>query len=433
MDRYPDALETAGVPRFFWARGIFLGWWVLGAVSLVSFSRVAFFNPILGVFVQPLEDEFGWSRATIAGALALGTLVGAGLSPVIGPIVDRRGGRYFMVFGAALGGVLLILLAAVNEVWQFYLLFGAGRAMVTAILEIAIAVTIANWFIRGRGRATGLMLIGTRGGMALMPLVVLLFLSLSDWRAAFAALGVISLLIAVLPPWLLVRRRPEDLGLRPDGDGYLGGPASSAPTASDPVWTVRQAVRTKAFWLLLLGTSQLFVVGGATNFLLASHLQDNGISQSTAILVITVWALVGLFGGLAGGEIRDRFPLRYALPAVLMVTSSAIVWLIFVDSVWMAYVFAVWHGIAFGIQLPLNQISFPDYFGRWSIGAIRGITAPVQFGLNAGGPFVAGIVFDARQSYDLILAVFVGLLLLAAVLIFLSRPPPPPLSEASSP
>ena len=109
-----------------------------------------------------------------------------------------------------------------------------------------------------------------------------------------------------------------------------------------------------------------------------------------------------------------------------MMTSSAIVWLIFVDNVWMAYVFAIWHGIAFGIQLPLNQISFPDYFGRWSIGAIRGITAPVQFGLNAGGPFVAGLVFDARQSYDLILAVFVGLLLVAAVLIFLSRPPVPP-------
>jgi MFS family permease len=131
---------------------------------------------------------------------------------------------------------------------------------------------------------------------------------------------------------------------------------------------------------------------------------------------------------MLGGEIRDRFPLRFALPVTLIVTSTAIVWLIFVDSVWMAYVFAIWHGLAFGVQLPLNQTSFPDYFGRWSIGAIRGITAPVQFGLNAGGPLLAGIVFDTRGSYDLIFAVFVGLLLFGALLIFFAKPPKPPLA-----
>lgn len=426
MDHPPSAAH-AGLPRMLRGRGVFYGWWVLAAITLVSFSRVAFFNPVLGVFVQPLEDEFGWSRATIAGALSVGTLVGAGVSPLVGPWVDRLGGRYFMAGGVAVGGVLLILLAFIDDAWQFYVLFGAGRAVVTALLEIAIAVTIANWFIRGRGRATGLMLIGTRGGMALMPLVVLLFISLSDWRAAFAALGVVVLVVAVVPPWLLVRRRPEDVGLRPDGDSSRTAAAiPSHPTASDPVWTARQAVRTRAFWLLLFGTSQLFIVGGATNFLLASHLEDNGLSQGTAVTVITVWALVGLGGGMLGGEIRDRFPLRYALPVVLALTSSALVWLIFVDSVWMAFVFAIWHGIAFGVQLPLNQTSFPDYFGRWSIGAIRGITAPVQFGLNAGGPLVAGLVFDDRGSYDLILGVFVGLLLLGAALIFLSKPPAAP-------
>ncbi len=430
MDRPAQRLREAGIPGFA-AKGGHLGWWLLIAVSLVSFSRVAFFNPVLGVFVQPLEDEFGWSRATIAGALSAGTLFGALVSPFLGGYIDRYGGRFFMVGGIALGGVLLILLAAIDSAWQFYILFGAGRAMVTAILEIAIAVTIANWFIRGRGRATGLMLLGTRGAMAIMPLVILLFITLFNWRAAFAALGVLILVVAVVPPYLLVRRRPEDLGLRPDGL-HGGDTLSTEPSADDPVWTAGQAVRTRAFWLLLFGTSQLFVVGGAVNFSLASHLGDNGLSQGTAVLVITVWAVVGLFGGLLGGEIRDRFPLRFALPVTLIITSTAIIWLIFVDTVWMAYAFAIWHGLAFGVQLPLNQTSFPDYFGRWSIGAIRGITAPVQFGLNAGGPLVAGIVFDARGSYDLIFAVFVGLLLFGALLIFFAKPPKPPRASPTS-
>lgn len=424
MER-PRLAPSENVPRLLRGRESQVGWWVLAAIALVSFSRVAFFNPVLGVFVQPLEDEFGWSRATIAGALSVGTIAGALLSPVIGPLVDRHGGRAFMVGGVLLGGVLLILLAAIDAAWQFYLLFGAGRAMVTAVLEIAITVTIANWFIRDRGRATGLMLIGTRGGMALMPLVVLLFITLVNWRAAFAALGIVVLLIAVVPPWLLVRRRPEDLGLRPDGDSPQTA-RRSGPGVLDPVWTAGQAIRTRVFWLLLFGTSTLFVVGGAVNFSLASHLEDNGLSQGTAVAVIAVWATVGLAGGILGGEIRDRYPLRYALPICLLFTSVGIVWLIFVENEWMAYVFAVWHGMAFGVQLPLNQVSFPDYFGRWSIGAIRGITAPVQFGLNAGGPFVAGVVFDARGSYDLIFAVFVGLLLVGTVLIFLAQPPTPP-------
>ncbi|MEE9278024.1 MAG: MFS transporter [Dehalococcoidia bacterium] len=432
MQQRPLALRRAGIPRFVWARSTYLGWWVVGAVALVSFSRVAFFNPVLGIFVEPLQDEFGWSRATIAGALTVGTLMGAAASPFIGPMVDRYGGRRFMVGGVAVAGILLILLAFMEEIWQFYLLFGIGRAIVVSILDIAIVVTVANWFVRNRGRATGVMHVGTRGGMALMPLIVLLFLSTADWRAAFAALGVIALVIAIVPPWLLVRRRPEDLGLHPDGDRPLARTAAQSPAAREHRWQVRDAVRTQAFWLLLVGTSQIFLVNGAINLSIASHLRDNGISQSTAITVITVWALMGLIGGMLGGELRQRLSIRFALPMVLVLVAGGIVWLTFVNSVWMAYLFAVWHGLAFGAQLPLNQIAFPDYFGRWTVGALRGVTAPVQFGLNAVGPLLAALVFDSRGSFDLIFLVFAGLLVFGAALILLAAPPSRPTGDAAS-
>ena len=216
------------MPRFVASRGGYVGWWVAGAVGMVAFSRVAFFNPVLGIFVEPLEQEFGWSRTEIAGALSIGTLVGGIGAPFIGHYIDRWGARWFMVGGMIATGVLLLLLALVESLWQFYILFGAGRAVVTAILDIAIVVTIANWFIRQRGRATGLMMAGTRLAMALMPLIVLLFLTVADWRAAFAALGVMVLVVAVLPPYLLVRRRPEDMGLAPDGDRPVPGHARGA-------------------------------------------------------------------------------------------------------------------------------------------------------------------------------------------------------------
>ena len=420
MNPEPPAPTPASIPRWVHSRPSTLGWWIVGAVSLVAFSRVAFFNPVLGIFIEPLEDEFGWSRATIAGAISVGTLAGAAATPLLGPLVDRWGGRPFMVSGVLVLGVLLLLLSTVQSVWQFYLLFGAGRAVVTAVLDIAITVTIANWFIRSRGRAIALTLVGTRGGMAVMPLIVLVLISVSGWRAAWAALGVLVLVLGVAPAWALVRRRPEDVGLRPDGRVT---PPTVEDADADPHWSVREAIHTRAFWLLLLGTAQLFLIGGAVNLTFISHLQDNGLSRNTAVTVLTLWAVMGIVGGLMAGEVRQRMPVRKALPVAILFSAGALVWLIFVNAVWMGYVFAIWHGLAFGVQLPLNQIAFPDYFGRWTVGAIRGITAPVQWGLNAVGPLLAGLVFDARGTYDPIYAVFVGLYMVGAALIFSARVP----------
>jgi len=183
---------------------------------------------------------------------------------------------------------------------------------------------------------------------------------------------------------------------------------------------------------LLFGTSQMFFVGGATNISLASHLQDKGLSQATAVSVITVWATVGIAGGLLGGELRQRLSVRVALPIVMMATTVSLSLLIVIENVWMAYVFALWHGLFFGAMLPLNQIVFADYFGRWSIGAIRGVSAPVQWGLNAAGPVTAGLVFDSRGSYDSLFVVFIGLMLFGAALIFMAGKPPSPPGEDPS-
>lgn len=430
MQHRPPTQRRAGLPRIVGNSRIYAGWWVIGAISLVSFSRVAFFNPVLGVFVSPLEDEFGWSRTTIALALTMGTLLGAFSTIIVGRLMDRYGSRYFLTGTMALAGTLLLLLATMDQVWQFYVYFGLGRALIVGIVDVAVIVTVANWFIRYRGRAMGIMLVGVRGAMGVMPLIVLAFISAADFRAGFAALGVLILIFGVVPPYIFVRRRPEDVGLLPDGDHP--SPTASAgvhpatpagATDNDPHWTVRETIRTRAFWLLLLGTSQVFLVGGAINFTMASHLEDSGLTRSTAIVVISVWAFSGIAGGLLGGEMRQRIATRVALPIVLSAAAVMLLWLSIVANAWMAFVFAVVHGIFFGAQQPLNQIAFPDYFGRWSVGAIRGITSPVQFGLNAIGAPIATLVFDARGSFDLIFIIFAVQLLIASALILAAKPP----------
>ena len=424
MTPSPPSAAPAALPAILCMRPfsrIYAGWWMAVAASLVSFAGVAFFNPVLGALVPALQEQFGWSVAAIAAAMTIGTVAAAIIAPIIGPLADRYGARWMLVGSVALMVALLALLAFINELWQLWLLYGLGRAIGVGIVDLVVVVAIANWFVRDRGRAMGLTMIGTRAGMSLMPLLLAWTLGFGGLRAGFLGLAVLVAVLAFLPP-LILRRRPEDVGLR-----LPRAPAGAdEPSDADPVWTVRQALRTRAFWLLLLGTSILMIVGGSVNFTFVSHLTSNGVGDSTAVFALSLWAGMGIIGGIAGGELRQRLSVRFALPGVICVTAASLVWFVLADSVWMGLVFAVWHGLSFGAQLPLNRISFPDYFGRYSVGAIRGVTAPVQFALNAFGPLVAGFIFDWQGSYDALYLAFVALLLLAALSILAAPKPRAP-------
>lgn len=409
---------------------LYAGWWMAVAASLVSFAGVAFFNPVLGALVPALQDEFGWSVASIAAAMTIGTVAAALIAPVVGPLADRYGARWMLFGSIAVMIALLAALAFIDELWQLWLLYGLGRAVGVGIVDLVVVVAIANWFVRARGRAMGLTMIGTRAGMSLMPLMLAWTLGFGGLRAGFLGLAVLVAVLALLPP-LIIRRRPEDVGLRVDR-AAASAASPDEPSDADPVWTVRQALRTRAFWLLLLGTSILMIVGGSVNFTFVSHLASSGVDDSTAVFALSLWAGMGIIGGVLGGELRQRLSVRFALPAIICVTAASLVWFVMADSVWMALVFAVWHGLSFGAQLPLNRISFPDYFGRYSVGAIRGVTAPVQFALNAFGPLIAGFVFDWQGSYDPLYLAFVALLA-AAALSILAAPKPRAPAQLTSP
>ncbi|MDE2967148.1 MAG: MFS transporter [Chloroflexota bacterium] len=409
-------------------RRVFAGWWIAAAASMSSFAAVSFFNPVLGAITPELQAEYGWSTASIALTMVIGGIGGGVLATFVGPIADRHGPRLLLFSSVGVVAGLLVALGFMSDLWQFLLIWGLGRGLTIAVIDIAVVVVIANWFIRRRGSAMGLTMIGTRSGMMIFPLVITAGIWLGGLREAFLLMALLVLVIGVLPP-LIMRRRPEDVGLRPDGE-RLRASVSRGETppllTSDPDWTVREAIRTRAFWLLLFGTTILMAVGGSVNFTFVSHMTQNGIDADTARTALALWAGMGIVGGVLGGELRQRLAVRYSLPLVICVTTSAVVWFILTDTVWMAFVFAVWHGLAFGAQLPLTRISFPDYFGRYSVGRIRSVTAPPQFLINAFGPFVSGLVIDNRGSYDLIYVVFIGLLLSAAVSVLLAKRPDPP-------
>ena len=404
----------------------FYGWVVVSVAALVSFCQVSFFNPVLGVFIEPLSDEFGWSRATLSAAVAIGSLGGAVISPFVGRVLDRRGSRLVLAGGGAVMGACLIALAFTQTRWWFLLFYGIGRATAAGGTGLGTTVAASNWFVRDRGLALGVTLLGSRAGMAILPLAVQLVLLAVGWRSAYVMLGALVLSLAVLPSLRYLRRRPEDEGLLPDG---RPPPTPAQVTPAEPVvpteeeWTLREAVRTPALWLLTLATSQMFLVGGAVNLHQMPHLVDRGLSSTAAVGVVSTFAVFGGIGGLLGGVAQRRWGARWTLTGSLVGTAAGLVLLIQADNVAFAYFYGAWYGLVFGSVVTMMQVIYAEYFGRESLGSIRGAVAPVQMVFNAAGPVLAGVAFDVTGSYSQIFWVYTGVLLLAAFWMALARPP----------
>ena len=401
---------------------------------LVSFSEVAFFNPVLGVFIPEFEREFGWSRTEISLGVSLGSLVGAAFAPFFGPMIDRFGGRRFVAGGAALMTVGLVLMSQMQQEWQFFLIYALGRGTASGLLGLAAGVTVAKWFVRRRGHAIGIMTLGTRMGHAVLPLSVQLIIQASGWRTAALSLAAVVGVMGILPALKWMHPRPEDFGLEPDGDdadedsGDEDGSKRPRRAEREYSWSRHDALRTRSFYLVTFAVSLMSLAGGAINLHQIPHLVDRGLSPETAALVITLFALFGGVGVLGEGVFDERLGARWTMVIGLIGSAFGMVFLIAVNTVAIALAFSLVYGLAFGLMVASNQVVYADYFGRESLGAIRGAAIPAQLGMNALGPLIAGGAYDLTGSYMAAFVPFTFLYIVAAFGLIIARKPSPPVA-----
>jgi MFS family permease len=414
-------------PRFF------LGWTVVAAAGIICFSQVAIFNPVLGVFIPEYEREFGWSRTEISLGVSFGSLVAAATTPFFGPMIDRYGGRRFAVGGSLFLSLCLLALSQMQAEWQFLSIYAMARGVSAGLLALVTGTTVSKWFVRMRGYAIGVMSLGTRLGFAVLPIGVQLIIQAEDWRMALIALSASVAMFGVLPAILWLHPRPEDFGLLPDGDDperrtlpSASGAASIVVQDPEYSWTKRDAVRTKAFYLVTLSVALMSLSGGAVNLHQIPQLEDKGLSAETAALVITIVAIFGGIGVLIEGWLDSRVGARWTMVAGLFGCAFGMLFLMAVNGIVIAIGFAVVYGTMFGLLVASNQVVFADYFGREALGAIRGQSMPAQLVMNAIGPLLAGGAYDLTGSY---LAAFipftVGYVIAAFALIIAKKPPPP--------
>ncbi len=399
---------------------------------MAQFTESAEVYSVLAVLLKPITTEFGWNRSVFAGAQSVGTLLGGFIGPVLGPIFDRYGTRWIVFFSFVILGLTMILMAWITSVWQFYVLQIIGRLLVLGVISLALTIVIPKWFIAKRGRAIALSGLGGRLGNSVTPLYVQALVSLKGWRFATATTGIVMWVFTLLPVGLFLRRQPEDMGLLPDGatpeDAAKAKAAASNAQSSrrqkqDISLTLRQVVREPSFYLLVTSMALGSLVGPAQNLHMIPYFTDQGLSPGVAVVVTSVLFLSGAPGSLLFGVLAERYSIRLILTVDYLLITVGFFLLLAVDSAPKAFVWGVYLGFVQGGGMILNQILFADYYGRASLGSIRGVITPVSLTANAIGPLAAALAYDATGNYVAVWFTFGLLRLASAVLIALALPP----------
>ena len=399
------------LPRL-WPSRAYYGWAIVFTSFFISIAQVPMYGPVFSVFVRPIAADLGWTRTTVTVAFTVGSLGGALLASVVGPVVDRYGARGVMAVTGLLVTAGLLGIAAMSEPWQFWVAYGAARTVSLAGVGLGTSVAIANWFIRKRGRAIAMRAAGQRGGQAIMPLLILPVLLTLGWRESFVVLGVVAALFITVPSLLFIRRRPEDFGLRPDGDSAPVHPHPNplpsrerGPDEGEYSWTLRQVRATRTLWMLTVGMAAGLAAQIAINVHAVANFEDKGISQGLAVTVASIFTGVAAVSMVGWGVLVERIHVRYVSMAAMALFFLAMGVLLVAETYPMAVLFALLFGLGTGGWTVAQMIMIPNYFGRLHAGSIKGFISPVEGLLGISGPLVAARVFDATGSYD---AAFVG-------------------------
>jgi sugar phosphate permease len=403
----------------------YYGWVILFVAGDAMFVRNAAASLTLAVFIFPIADDLGWSRTLIAGAASLGGLVAAVTSPIVGWAADRYGVRVILTVSVLALGISTFSLAWATVPIAFYLAFGMSRVLFSSSLQIGPSVVISRWFVRRRGRATGVLFLSHSLGMILFPLLAGLVITYWGWQAAWMVLGVIVWVAALVPVALFIRQSPEAMGLTPDIRQEREDDKSEAETApiEEPNWTLREARRTPTLWLLAIATGLLFLMQAGTNTHQGAYFIDQGLGVAISALSISFNAAFTGIGSLAWGWLVERVPVRYCYAAVALVMVVSLFIFPSVTTVWQALLAASLFGVSVGGILVVPAVAYANYFGRRSIGVIRGVTEPFVSLGQAVGAIFSGLVFDISGSYHFAF-ITLGVVGIGTIgLILLTKPP----------
>ena len=409
---------------------MFYGWVIVGLALVVnSLSSGPVWSGV-GVWMKALELHFGWSRAQLSGAFSMAQLEGSIIGPLMGYLIDKLGSRRMVLIGMIITGLGFLLFSRTDSIFLFYLSYGLIMLGTAAGTWLPTMTVVNRWFVRRRGMAMAIAAEGSPlGGLALVPILAWAITPGNyGWSVTAQWIGVVFLCLA-LPMSMLVRERPEDYGVLPDGDSpeqaasRKARPTRRADSSDQLNFTARQALRTPAFWLITFGHAFSTILFATLTVHLVLMLTDQGLTiQSSSYVFSVIMASAAIFQ-LIGGYMGDRMPINVAIAIFGFIQAGGFLMAVLVDSLAMAMLFAVVFGAGFGGRNPLTTAIRGEYFGKTAFATITGISSAPMYVFMLSAPLFAGFLFDATGSYTLAFLIIGGLGMLSGVLFFLAKKP----------
>ncbi len=367
-----------------------------------------------GVFFHPILTEFGWSRATLAGAQSAAFLLMGAFGILVGRLNDRVGPRRMMAAAGLFFGLAYLLMARLGSVWQLYLFYGVLFGVGLSTVDVIPLTTIARWFERRRGIMTGIVKVGTGAGQMTVPLVASLLIASYGWRAAYTVLG-LAAMVSLIALGQLLRRDPGQ------GATPAGAPAAAS---ADAGLAADRALGTRQFWTVCAVAFAAVYCLLTVLVHIVPHARDFMTSATAAAGVLSTIGGVSMVGRFATGLVIDRIGSRRSMALSFVLLTAALWWLQGAREPWMLFAFAAVYGIAHGAFFTAISPLVAELFGLRAHGTLFGV---VLFFGNAGGaagPFLAGHVFDVTGAYRGAFWGCVGMSLLALGLLATLRPLP---------
>lgn len=388
----------------------------------------------LSVFLKPLTEDLGVSRGVFSLLRSGEILIGASMAPLVGPLVDRYGGRWLMAGGALVAGLGFVLLSQVSAFWQFlllrWLLVTVGGVF---MCHMVVSVTISRWFVRKRGRAIAIASLGQGLSKVLIPIVTASLFVWLGWRWTWSIFGIITLVLVVIPALLFMQRSPEDMGLTPDGSDEVTE-VHAAPVCrsaarrqeelkADIVWSWKEVLRTQTFWIIcfIYGMANVGIAG--LNLHVFAYVTDIGFEPIVAATVMSIIAMAQLGSTLLWGVIGERIEVRKSSMIMFVVQAAGLATVTATHQLAPVYVGFCLYGIGLGGSWVLQELIWATYYGRVSLGMVRGLGILVTHAVGAAGAPFFGFIYDVTGSYQSSFIMFVIALIAAALLGLLVRPP----------
>lgn len=400
----------------------FYGWVVVALTFCVNLTAAGT-RSAATLLINPLEAEFGWSRAAVSGPGSLNLLLFGVGAPVAGWLVDRYGVRKVVTYSLGMVTMGLVATAIIQQWWQLLLFWGLVVGLGTSVTPVLAAAVANRWFVRHRGVTLGLLTNGNAAGqMVFLPLLTMV-IAATGWRGSMLFMGAVAFgLMTLVSLWM--RDEPEDVGLEPYGRAAVaasGAMRSETPVSATPI---RDAFHSSTFWLLSAG---FFVCGLTANGLIGLHLiphvvEELGIARVAAGLVVGVMGGISFIGTLGAGWLVDKVDARKVLALAYFLRGCSLFLLPFVTTLPGLILFATVYGIDWYATGPATTAIAADTFGRQAVARIFGwIFLAHQLGATFAG-YGAGVVYDLFGEYQYAFLAGATMAILAAALVLQITP-----------